>query len=229
MTPRRIQEETIERSYSALSALDPELSRLVDQFGHPEPFPWRDGGRTGTSRFAAMVLHILGQHVATITGYLLYDRIASTVGGIPTADDLLALSHERLHECGVPIQKATYLHDLARAQSSGALDLEGMTRLTDSEATAAMTAVRGIGLWSAEMFLIHQLRRPDVLPATDAGLRRATRELYRLDNTPTADELRHRAATWSPYRTYAAALLWRSLPHDPKAEALRRLPPPTYL
>ena len=92
---------------------------------------------------------------------------------------------------------------------------------------AALTAVRGIGLWSAQTFLIHQLHRPDVLPAGDGGIRRALRDAWNREELPTVNEIRDRAAAWAPYRSYAAAILWRSLrpanePSDPKARALNR-------
>jgi 3-methyladenine DNA glycosylase/8-oxoguanine DNA glycosylase len=87
--------------------------------------------------------------------------------------------------------------------------------------------VHGIGLWSAQTFLIHQLHRPDVLPAGDGGIRRAIQQAWELDELPAVNEVRDRAAGWAPYRSYAAALLWRSLrpadePSDPKARALSR-------
>jgi DNA-3-methyladenine glycosylase II len=86
-----------------------------------------------------------------------------------------------------------------------------MDDLSDEEAVAALTAVTGVGLWSAEMFLIHQLRRRDVLPAGDIGVRRAIARAWTLDQAPTIDEVRQRGQTWAPYRSYATALLWRTL------------------
>jgi DNA-3-methyladenine glycosylase II len=199
------------RPYRVLADLDPVFARLVGEYGRPDPFEWIDGGRTGSSRFAAMVLHIVGQQISTVVAFIVYDRIAVATGGIPTPDTILRLGPDRLRECGLSRAKSAYIVDLAQKQADGLVDIENMTTLDDSEAVAALTAVRGIGLWSAEMFLIHQLHRPDVLPAGDVGIRRAIRDAWRLPAQPTQDEARQRALPWAPYRTYASALLWRSL------------------
>jgi DNA-3-methyladenine glycosylase II len=217
----------MEDHYRSLAALDPVLADLMQGYGQPDPFEWSDGGRTGSSRFAAMMLHIVGQQISTVVAFVIFDRIAAATGGVPTPDAILALGAERLRECGLSRAKAGYILDLARSQASGLIDLEAMAALGDAEAIAALTAVRGIGLWSAEMFLIHQLHRPDVLPAGDVGLRRAIGIAWELPAVPGVNEVRTRAAAWSPHRTYAATLLWRSLrpveePFDQKARALDR-------
>ncbi|GAB2852511.1 hypothetical protein GCM10027176_64240 [Actinoallomurus bryophytorum] len=217
----------MEDHYRSLAALDPVLADLVEAYGRPDPFEWSDGGRTGSSRFAAMTLHIVGQQISTVVAFVIFDRIAAATGAVPTPEAVLALGAERLRECGLSRAKAGYLLDLARSQASGLIDLEDMADLGDAEAIAALTAVRGIGLWSAEMFLIHQLHRPDVLPAGDVGLRRAIGLAWELPAVPGVNEVRTRASAWSPHRTYAATLLWRSLrpvdePFDQKARALRR-------
>jgi DNA-3-methyladenine glycosylase II len=212
--------QDLERHYRSLAALDPVLADLVEEYGRPDPFEWFDGGRTGSSRFAAMVLHIVGQQISTVVAFVIFDRIAAAAGGVPSPAAILALGPERLRESGLSQAKVGYVLDLARAQASGLVDLENMTTLGDDEAVAALTSLRGIGLWSAEMFLIYQLHRPDVLPAGDVGLRRAIGDAWRLPAIPGVKEVRTRAAAWSPYRTYAATLLWRSLhlvePPEPK-------------
>jgi DNA-3-methyladenine glycosylase II len=201
----------MESHYRSLAALDPVLAELVEEYGQPDPFEWFDGGRTGSSRFAAMVLHIVGQQISTVVAFVIFDRIAAATGGVPTPEAIMALGAGRLRETGLSQAKVGYVLELARSQASGRIDLENMAALGDAEAVAALTAVRGIGLWSAEMFLIYQLHRPDVLPAGDVGLRRAIGTAWELPVVPGINEVRTRAAAWSPYRTYAATLLWRSL------------------
>jgi DNA-3-methyladenine glycosylase II len=174
-----------------------------------------------------MALHIVGQRISAAVAFIVFDRITAAAGGIPTPESVIRLGAERLRECGLSRAKAAYVLDLAQKQASGLIDIENMTALDDSEGISALTAVRGIGLWSAQTFLIHQLHRPDVLPADDGGIRRAIRDAWKLDELPTVNEVRDRAAGWAPYRAYAAALLWRSLrpadePSDPKARALSR-------
>ncbi|GAA4210949.1 DNA-3-methyladenine glycosylase [Streptosporangium oxazolinicum] len=216
-----------EHQYRHLAGREPVFARLLDEYGRPDPFEWHDGGRTGASHFAAMALHIIGQRISATVAFVVFDRIAAATGGIPTPDGVIRLGAERLRERGLSRAKAAYVLDLAQRQASGLIDIENMAPLDDGEVIAALTAVRGIGLWSAQMFLIHQLHRPDVLPAGDSGIRRAVREAWRLRELPAVGKVRDMAAGWAPYRSYAAALLWRSLrpagePSDPKARALSR-------
>jgi DNA-3-methyladenine glycosylase II len=158
-----------ERRYRFLADRDPVLARLVEEYGHPDPFEWHDGGRTGSSNFAAMTLHIVGQQISAVVAFVVFDRIAAAAGGIPTPDGVIALGAERLRECGLSRAKTDYVLDLARRQVSGLIDIEDMADLDDTAAIAALTAVKGIGLWSAQTFLIHQLHRSDILPAGDVA------------------------------------------------------------
>jgi DNA-3-methyladenine glycosylase II len=205
-----------EVAYQRLAETEPVLAGLIRTYGKPDPFLWADGGRTGTSHFAAMALHIIGQQISTTVAFTIYDRIAATTGSVLDPRGVLALGADRLRACGLSRAKADYLLGLAQAQTDGTIDIEHLSGLDDTEATAALTAMRGIGLWSAQMFLVHQLQRPDVLPAGDVGIRRGIRLAWELPETPSVEEARITALPWSPYRTYAAALLWRSLrPADP--------------
>ncbi|MYV58209.1 hypothetical protein GT042_38135, partial [Streptomyces sp. SID3212] len=132
-----------------------------------------------------------------------------------------ALGPERLRACGLSHAKVSYLLGLARSQQGGLIDVDGLGGLTDAEAVAALTAVRGLGRWTAEMFLLHQLRRSDVLPVGDVGIRRAVERGWGLDTLPAPRDVERRTAAWSPYRSYASALLWASLrpPETPAAPA----------
>ncbi|AWS43485.1 DNA-3-methyladenine glycosylase [Streptosporangium sp. 'caverna'] len=213
--------------YRYLAEREPIFARLLDEYGPPDPFEWHDGGRTGSSHFAAMALHIIGQQISATVAFVVFDRIAAATGDVPSPDGVIGLGAERLRACGLSRAKAAYVLDLAQRQKSGLIDIENMASLDDDAVIAALTAVHGIGLWSAQTFLIHQLHRPDVLPAGDGGVRRAIREAWRLDELPAIGQVRDMATGWAPYRSYAAALLWRSLrpagePSDPKARALGR-------
>ncbi|GII59811.1 hypothetical protein Pth03_82000 [Planotetraspora thailandica] len=215
------------RRYRILADRDPVLARLVEEYGHPDPFEWHDGGRTGSSNFAAMTLHIVGQQISAVVAFVVFDRIAAAVGGVPTPDGVISLGADRLRECGLSRAKAAYVLDFAHRQVSGLIDIEDMADLDDSAAIAVLTAVKGIGLWSAQTFLIHQFHRSDILPAGDVGIRRAIAKAWPLKELPTVEDVRKMATAWAPYRTYAATLLWRSLRpanelSDPKARALSR-------
>lgn len=217
--------EDRERAYDALAAAGPVLARLITAYGRPDPFTWHDGGRTGDSRFAALALHITGQQISAAVAFAVYDRLAAATGGIPRPEAVLGLDEDRLRALGLSRAKARYLRSLAEAQTSGAIDVERMDALSDDAIVKALTAVPGIGLWTAQTFLIHQLHRPDVLPAGDTGIRRAVQTAWGLDRAPASRDISARAEPWAPYRTYAAALLWTSLAppgqvSDPKARAL---------
>ncbi|MEV0186683.1 hypothetical protein AB0I54_47015 [Streptomyces sp. NPDC050625] len=202
---------SFETAYGHLAAADPVLRQLVRTVGRPDPFTWEKRGYPTSSHFAALVLHIVGQQISTAAALAIFGRISASMGGDITPAGLLGLPEGGLRACGLSRIKASYLHDLARRQADGAIDLENMGDVDDATALADLTAVRGVGLWSAEMFLLHQLKRPDIMPAGDHGIRRAIQRAWRLDAVPGIEETRHRALPWAPYRTYAAALLWTSL------------------
>ena len=215
-------------AYGELARREPVFARLILSYGHPAPFEWHDGGRTGSSQFAAMLLHIVGQRISAVAAFRVYDRVSAMLSGIPTPAGILELGQNRLRAAGLSAAKAGSAVALAQAQTAGAIDIERLDKLSDAGVIAALTAVRGIGVWSAETFLIHNMRRPDVLPAADLGVRRAVQTQWRLEKLPPPGQVRSRAAAWAPWRSYAAALLWRSLrpqgeASDPKERALIKL------
>jgi DNA-3-methyladenine glycosylase II len=223
---------TVDRSfdphiYRVLGGREPLLARLIKKYGYPPPFEWHDGGRTGDSQFAAMLLHIVGQQISASVAFRIYDRIAVACGDIPSAAAVLTLQSQRLEAAGLSRAKASYIMAFAQAQADGGIDIEAMGDLADAEVIAKLTAIHGIGLWSAQTFLIHNLARPDVLPAGDLGIRRACAALWTMSSLPSPGAIKTLSAAWTPYRSYASALLWRSLApvgeeSDPKARALQR-------
>ncbi|MBF4571826.1 DNA-3-methyladenine glycosylase 2 family protein [Herbiconiux sp. VKM Ac-1786] len=198
-------------AYAALAAAEPAFGALIERFGPVDPFEFHDGGRTAESNFAAMSLHIISQQISTKVALVVYDRLATAAGGTPTPAAVLALGHDTLRSFGMSNAKAAYVGDLAARVNSGDLAIDALDHWGDEQAKAALLSVRGVGPWSAEMFLIHQLHRPDVLPAGDLGIRNAVAALDGLDAVPTIDQTRQRGEAWAPLRTYASALLWRSL------------------
>ncbi|HVQ86803.1 MAG TPA: hypothetical protein VMT88_01355 [Actinomycetes bacterium] len=196
--------------YAALTRGDPVLRRIVASHGRPNPFLWEDGGRTESSNFAALLLHIAGQQISTEVAFVLFDRVRAALGGIPEPESVAALGPERLRAFGLSRAKAEYMTGLAELQMAGTIDVEHLDHLDDAQAIASLTSVRGVGRWSAEMFLIHQLHRPDILPAGDLGIRRAVEAEWAMRELPSIREVDDRARSWAPYRSYAAALLWSS-------------------
>jgi DNA-3-methyladenine glycosylase II len=214
---------TYENEYRHLARRERVFARLIDEYGRPDAFQWIDGGRTGSSRFAAMVLHIMGQQISTAVAFIIFDRVADAAGGDISPSSMIGLGPARLRRCGLSDAKASYIVNLAEAEAGGKLNIENMDALPDDQVIARLTALRGIGPWSVQMFLIHQLRRPDVLPAGDVGIRRAIARAWELPMVPVTREVRGQAELWAPYRTFASALLWRSL--NPSASS-RRSPEP---
>lgn len=195
-------------AYGHLAA-DPVLARLIGDVGEPDPFAWFSPERFGPTNFSGMVLHIVSQQISTAVAFTFFDRIKAAAGGFPTPEGILAMGAGALRACGLSGAKTTYLLDLAHRQLNGLIDLEDMASRDDAEVVRTLTEVRGVGLWTAQNFLIAQLHRPDVLPAGDQGIRRAVERAWQLEGLPSIAEVQARALPWAPYRTHAAALLWR--------------------
>ena len=201
--------------YVRLLAADPVLRSIARVQGRPDPFAWFVAGGAGATNFAAMVLHIGSQQISTRAALAVFDRIQDAAGGRIDPARVDGLGPDRLRCLGLSRAKAAAIVGLARMHLDGTLDLDGLDDLDDARVVHALTAARGVGLWTAQMFLIHQLRRPDVLPAGDLGIRRAVQRCWSRPALPPIEEVRQRGERWSPDRTYAAALLWASLRGGP--------------
>jgi len=156
--------------------------------------------------------------VWTITGQQLSARAADTIfarfeqlmrGNEMTPQRILRLSDERMRACGLSGAKMRAMREFARTVEAGKLDLAGLPALPDAEVVSALTRVKGIGPWTAEMVLMFSLGRPDVFSRGDLGLRKGINELYGLKKMPSERRLATIVASWSPYRTYAARVLWK--------------------
>jgi DNA-3-methyladenine glycosylase II len=199
--PRMLDDTLLEEAVSRLASLDPDLAAVVDAFGVP-PLWGRPAG------FETLVLLILEQQVSLASAKAAYDRLAARLGGVVTPDGLLRLSDEELRTDGFSRQKARYARVLAASVTDGGLDLDGLGGLPDDEARAALTALPGIGPWTADVYLVMALRRPDVLPVGDLALQVAAQELKGLAARPSAAELEALAEPWCPHRATAARILW---------------------
>ena len=197
--------------YDTLAARNPVLRDLVARHGRPDPYHWGMLDATGDDRFAGLLLHIVSQQISTAVALRMFTRIEATAGSPPAPDSVLTLGVEGLRGCGLSHAKAASLLDVARRVHDGSLALDELDTYADEDVVARLTAARGIGPWTAQMFLIHQLRRPDVLPAGDLGIRQAVRTEWHHDTLPAQDDVVELGRSWAPYRTYAAALLWTSL------------------
>jgi DNA-3-methyladenine glycosylase II len=200
---------------SALRAADPVLRQVVDDVGIDRLGEPRAG--RPTDNYGALVRSIVGQQLSTIAARAIYNRVTERFGGrTPTPAEVLADDPDALKTAaGLSRAKVLYLRSLAEHVTDGSLKLEQLEHLPDEEVIAELTTVKGIGLWSAQMFLMFHLGRPDVLPVGDLGIRRAVMIRYGLDELPDPATLERIAEPWRPDRTLACRYLWRSLEATP--------------
>jgi DNA-3-methyladenine glycosylase II len=193
----------------ALRAADPALGRLIDRLEPVDLEGWR--ARWALDSFRSLARAIVGQQIATRAASAIFERLQALIDGRDPAAAIAAASDAELRAVGLSAAKAASLRDLAARTLDGRLELDNLDTLSDDEAHAQLTAVRGIGSWTADTFLLGQLGRPDVLPAADLGIRRAMQEAYGLDRIPTEGEVRRIGEAWRPYRSLATAYLYSSL------------------
>lgn len=196
------------------SCPDPVMSALASRLGRLD----RDRRRRGrpADAYGALARSIVGQQLSTKAARTIYDRLTALFGGdTPSPAQVLSAADGDLRRAGLSGRKTEYLRDLARRVDSGELDLDSLEHLSDEEAARRLVAVRGLGQWTADMFLIFHLDRPDVLPVGDLGVRRAAERAYSLPEMPAPGDLRALAEPWRPHRTLASLYLWESLDAAP--------------
>ena len=164
-----------------------------------------------TDPFRALLHAIIAQQLSTKAAATIEARFAALFDGRPTAPAIAATSDDRLRAVGISPQKLRYIRDLCARTMDGSLALEAMDALPDEDVIAALTSVKGIGRWTAEMFLMFRLHRPDVLPVGDLGIVKAVQRAYKLRLAPTPVRLTRLGENWRPYRSVACWYLWASL------------------
>jgi len=197
-----------------LRAADPVLRELIDRYG-PDGLNERPAGGQ-REHYGALVRAIVGQQLSTKAAAAIYRRLVDRFEGRePTPQEILDDDPDELRSVGLSHAKVAYLRSLAEHVLDGSLELERLDTLTDEQVMAELTAVKGIGPWSADVFLMFHLGRPDVLVVGDLGIRKAMMVAYGLDSLPLAPAMEEIAAPWRPYRTLACRYLWRSLDNEP--------------
>ncbi len=193
---------------------DPVIGRLVDEHG-PLDEEQRRRGRP-LEPYGALVRSIVGQQLSTKAARTIYERLTDLFDGrTPSPAELLAADPEEIRSAGLSRPKVGYLRSLAEHVESGELELDRLSELPDEEVIEQLTAVKGLGQWTADMFLIFHLGRPDVLPVGDLGIRRAVERAYDLPELPDAARLTEIGEPWRPHRSLASLYLWRSLDNEP--------------
>jgi DNA-3-methyladenine glycosylase II len=197
----------------ALSGADPVMARLVAEHGVLDP----DARGRPDDLYGALVRSIVGQQLSVTAARSIYERLAARFGGrAPTPQEVLADDPEELRAAaGLSRAKVAYLRSLAEHVLDGSLELDHFTDLDDETVISELVRVKGLGVWTAHMFLIFTLRRPDVLAVGDLGVRRGAERAYGLPDLPKPAELEALGEPWRPYRSYACRYLWASLANAP--------------
>jgi DNA-3-methyladenine glycosylase II len=197
-----------------LMRADKVLRRLMEERGPIDPEIDRRGSRPNP--YEAIARAIVGQQLSTKAARSIWEKLLGLFGGeMPEPQALLRRRPQTLRRAGLSNAKVEFLRDLAQRITDGRLDLGRLRELSDEDVVAELIEVKGIGRWTAEMFLIFHLARPDVVSAGDLGIRRAIQIAYGMDELPGPEEMERISDEWRPHRTLACLYLWRSLDNTP--------------
>ncbi len=208
------------KARAALAKSDPTMAALMKRVGKIDletRLRRRSEERPGDA-YGALLRAIVGQQLSTKAARTIYLRVLDRFGGAtPSPEQLLEASEADLRAAGLSGRKVEYIQDLARHVISGELELDRLGELGDEEAIAEIVAVRGLGQWTAEMFLLFHLERPDVLSGGDLGIRKAVQNEYGLEEMPPPAQVLEIGEAWRPHRSLASLYLWESLAAAPDA------------
>ena len=198
----------IAHALDALASDHDRIARALAQVGYPEE-------RRRDHSFATLARIIVGQQVSVAAAASITRKLVDTLGGDLTAASVLNSPEEDLRGAGLSRQKVSYMQSLATAEASGQLSLTTLPTLSDDEATAAITAIKGFGEWSAHMYLMFSLGRPDIWPVGDLAVREGFKRIQGLEDRPTAAQLKPLGEPYRPYRSALAMLCWRFCTAEP--------------
>jgi len=188
-----------------LKKADPVLASVIGRVGAYR-IQYRDPS------FETLVRSIVYQQLSGKVAKVIFERLLAAVpGAVVTPAAILKLTPARMRKCGLSKQKTAYIRDLARKTSRGAVDFDALRDLADEAVIESLTQVKGIGVWTAHMFLMFALQRPNVLPTGDLGIRSAIRKVYGFEQLPHPKQIEELASSWHPYCSVASWYLWRAL------------------
>jgi len=206
------------KARAALGAADPAMAALIERIG-PIDLATRLRRRSEerpADAYGALLRAIVGQQLSTKAARTIFGRVLDLFGGTtPSPEQLLEADEKDLRACGLSGRKVEYVRDLAAHVLRGELELDRLGELSDEEAIAEIVAVRGLGQWTAEMFLLFHLERPDVLSGGDLGIRKAIQVEYGLEEMPAPQRVLEIGEPWRPHRSLASLYLWESLAATP--------------
>jgi DNA-3-methyladenine glycosylase II len=206
------------KARDALAAADPAMAALIERIGEIDLKTRlrRRSEERPPDAYGALLRAIVGQQLSTKAARTIYLRVCDLFGGTtPSPEELLEASEKELRACGLSGRKVEYVRDLAAHVLSGELELDRLDELSDEEAIVELVAVRGLGQWTAEMFLLFHLERPDVLSGGDLGIRKAVQIEYGLEEMPAPQRVLEIGEPWRPHRSLASLYLWESLASVP--------------
>jgi DNA-3-methyladenine glycosylase II len=193
------------KAVNHLRAADPVLAGIIERVG-----PFRLG--TMEASFHGLARSIVYQQLSGKAALTIFNRLAEAVKATPmTPEAVLKLRMPTLRKLGLSQQKATYIRELARLTRDGEVQFQRLPEMDDAAIIETLTRVKGVGVWTVHMFLIFALRRPNVLPVGDLGVRAAMKKAYGLEELPKPAEMQRIAASWHPYCSVATWYMWRSL------------------
>ncbi|MEP6779782.1 MAG: DNA-3-methyladenine glycosylase, partial [Gemmatimonadaceae bacterium] len=198
--------KVLKKAVDDLSAADEKLARAIAVVGPCDMVP-----RTEGSHFDHLTRNIVYQQLSGAAAGTIHGRFVDRCGDgkTPTPERLLAIDVETLRSCGLSAAKVAAIRDLALHVHDNRLPLDKLESMDDAAIIESLVAVRGIGVWTAQMFLMFRLGRPDVLPVLDLGVRKGTQRIYRMRKLPDAARLEKTAKTWKPWRSVASWYCWR--------------------
>jgi DNA-3-methyladenine glycosylase II len=191
-----------------LKSADPVLASIIESIGPYKP-------RYAPPTFENMARSIAYQQLHGKAAATIFGRLLAACDSILTPESVLKLSLEQMRACGLSKQKLSYIRDLAEKTISGDVNFEQLPQMDDEDVIEHLTRVKGIGRWSAQMFLMFALRRPDVMPVVDLGINMAIKRAYRKRKIPKPPQIIKLAEPWRPYRSVACWYLWRSMDVKP--------------
>ena len=195
------------KAIAHLRKVDPTLGEVIDRIGSYKGWPSGNG-----THFDAVARSIVFQQLSGKAAGTIHGRFQGLYGGrTPQPEELATTSDEQLRSIGLSRQKSAYLKDLGARVASGQLPIETLHELTDEEIITALTQVKGVGRWTAQMFLMFRLGRLDVLPDLDLGIQKGMQKAYRLRKLPTPERVKKIGAKWAPYRSIGSWYMWRLL------------------
>ena len=198
------------KAVNHLKGADPVMADVIARVGRCTLVP-----REEWTHFDALLRSIVYQQLSGKAAATIHGRVLQLIGdGEGAASRIVATSHDAFRGAGLSNAKASYVRNLAEHVLDGSLPVDSLHELSDEDIIAALTQVKGIGKWSAQMFLMFRLGRPDVLPDTDLGVQKGIQKAYRMRKLPTPAQVVRRGEKWAPYRTVASWYMWRILEVD---------------